>query len=142
MTANLSRHTTYLTLIDAQDAGFEVSGELRTTRQAQAESLRADDAERPYVLRIFNRILLLPVEYRGPILNDFLARECLDCRQRAETERAQRATRQATEFKRAENGAIDQVLSAIPIADRTGRVPRALTARRVGGPGAGPEEAA
>lgn len=134
-----SPRTTYLTLIEAQDSGFECSGELRTTRQAQAESIRADDAERPLVLRLFNRILLLPVEYRGPILTDFLARECLDCRQRAEDERAQEATRQATVFKRLENGAVDRVLSAIPIADRTGRPPVAIGAKR--GEPEGPEAA-
>lgn len=114
---------TYLTLAGAQDHGFECSGCLLEVRRAEREALRADDQEQPYVLRLFNEILHLPAPYRNRILPAFLIRECLDCEQRADGERALKEAELATLHKRAENGAVDRVLQDLRAENRIGKRP-------------------
>jgi hypothetical protein len=98
----------------AEEAGFEVVGEGSTVIQFATAALAYDDAEQPFVLQLFNRIMLLP---EGPerdyYLIPFLAREIRDRAQRKDDEEILRHARVLLSFARAVNGYVEQLRSLV-----------------------------
>lgn len=116
-----SARLVYLDQSAAQDAGFEMIGELVPARQQLGAAIAFDDQEQPLVARITGLVMACTCGVGDLALPLMSHREALDKAQRAATEAAREHVGLAVRFARACNGLVDRVLGALRLEDAIGK---------------------